>query len=76
MFFEYETFEFPNLYFYMLFCNLWQFEKVYMICDPFGLTKGNSKKILICLELWPLYLFWNPLDMNCGYLDMYALELA
>jgi hypothetical protein len=52
MFFECKTFEFPNLYFYMLFCNLRQLGKVYVICDPFGLTKGNSNKILICLEPW------------------------
>jgi hypothetical protein len=50
MFFECETSEFPNIYFYMLFCDLRQLRKVYVICDSFGLTKGNSNKILICLE--------------------------
>ena len=60
MFFECETFEFPNLYFYMLFCNLRQLGKVYVICDPFGLTKGNSNKILICLEPWPVVFVLEP----------------
>ena len=60
MFFECETFEFLNLYFYMLFCNLRQLGKVYVICNPFGLTKGNSNKILICLELWTVVFVLEP----------------
>jgi hypothetical protein len=60
MFFACETFEFSNLYFYMLFGNLRQLGKVYVICDPFGLIKGNLNKILICLEPWPMVFVLEP----------------
>jgi hypothetical protein len=60
MFFKCETYEFLNMYFHMLFCNLRQLGNVYVICDPFGLTKRNSNKILICLKPWPVVFVLEP----------------
>ena len=41
-------------------CNKKQFGKAYVICDPFGLTKWNSNKILIYLEPWLVVFVLEP----------------